>query len=101
MKKFLCFLSALALLLSALPFQLISLADAAADNSQEKFNLFSANSYYWKNANWSDSNSLANGQLVLYNGIYVQAAMTFIFAAMWIMTALRLRRPLSNQATLF
>lgn len=73
MKKFLCFLSALALLLSALPFQLISLADAAADNSQEKFNLFSANSYYWKKANWSDSNSLANGQLVLYNGIYVYA----------------------------
>ena len=71
MKRFISFFLAFALLLSVLPFKLNSLAETAANASGENFNFFNADSYYWKKASWSGNNSLAEGQLQLYNGIYL------------------------------
>lgn len=71
MKRFISFFLAFALLLSVLPFKLNTLAETAANTSGENFNFFNADSYYWKKASWSNKNSMAEGQLQLYNGIYL------------------------------
>lgn len=70
MKKLISILLALVLLLSCMPFQLLSFAETV-DTGKELFNIFDANSYYWKKASWSSNNSLSNGQLKLENGIFL------------------------------
>lgn len=71
MKKILSILLATVLLLSCMPVQLFSFAQTVTTDETAKFNIFDANSYYWKKASWSSNNSLSDGQLNLENGIFL------------------------------